>query len=211
MPGPSAQPRAVDYYFTTMSPWAYIGHAAFMGLARRHGIEIRYHPMPLMAVFPESGGLPLAKRHPLRQRYRMIELQRWRERRGLSFNLEPRFWPFDQSLADKVVLALVRSGADPELFLPRAFAATWEEERNLADPAEVGDLLRAAGCDADAILVMARTDAIGAAYAAEASTALDDGVFGSPCYRLAGEIFWGQDRLDLLDDALASGRPPFRA
>ena len=211
MIGLPAARRVIDYYFTTMSPWAYLGHAPFMELARRHEAQVVFHPVPLLTVFPESGGLPLAKRHPLRQRYRMIELQRWRDKRRMSFKLEPRFWPFDASVADRAVLALAKTRADPDLFVRAAFAACWDQDRNIADPDELLVLLREAGCDGQAILADARSDAVAAAYADEGRMALAAGVFGSPSYGLAGEIFWGQDRLDLLDDALATGRPAFQA
>ena len=74
--------RAIDYYFSLVSPWAFIGHAAFMEIARRHELDINYKPVFLGRVFAETGGLPLDKRHPVRQRYRLVELQRWREKRG---------------------------------------------------------------------------------------------------------------------------------
>ncbi|HEX4767174.1 MAG TPA: 2-hydroxychromene-2-carboxylate isomerase [Lichenihabitans sp.] len=204
-------PRSIDYYFTLDSPWSYIGHGAFMTVMRRHDALVRYHPVNLSLVFPQSGGLPLAKRNPLRQRYRMLELQRWRERRRLDFNLKPAFWPFESALADRAVLALIRSGADPEAVLPRAYAAVWEDERDLADPTVLASLIEAAGLDAHAILAAAATEALAEAYDTGSRTALKAGVFGTPSYGLDGEIFWGQDRIDFLEAALASGRQPFTA
>ncbi|HEX2135940.1 MAG TPA: DsbA family protein, partial [Microvirga sp.] len=85
-------PRPIDYYFSLVSPWAYIGHAPFMDIARRHGLAINYKPVSLGRVFTETGGLPLPQRHPVRQRYRLVELQRWRDRRRLSFNIHPKHW-----------------------------------------------------------------------------------------------------------------------
>ncbi len=140
-------PRQVDYYFSLTSPWAYIGHRLFMEVARRHDVTVRYRPVTLWEVFADSGGLPLAKRHILRQRYRMVELQRWRARRGLEFHLQPAFWPFDATLADGTVAALAERGADVEAFLPAAYAAVWEQQKNLADPAVVADLLQRGGID----------------------------------------------------------------
>lgn len=201
--------RTVDCVFTMLSPWAYIGHAAFVDLCRRHGAAPRFRPVSLGTVFPESGGLPLAKRHPLRQAYRLVELQRWRERRGLRFDLHPRFWPFDPGLADRTVVALARAEIDPEGFVAAGFRAVWEEGRDLADPDELLRLLRECGHDAGAWLAAARSDETAEVYAADTRRALSEGVFGSPSYLLDGEVFWGQDRLDLLDDALASGRAPF--
>ena len=83
-------PRTIDYYFSLHSPWTYLGHATFLDIAARHGCRIVYRPVPLRAVFDETGGLPLPKRHPVRQRYRLMDLQRWRERRGVKLVLQPK-------------------------------------------------------------------------------------------------------------------------
>lgn len=202
--------RTIDYVFTMLSPWAYIGHGTFMDICRRRGAAVRFRPVSLSSVFPASGGLPLARRHPSRQAYRLVDLQRWRDRRGLSFELHPRFWPFDAGLADRAVVTLARAGADPASFVASGFAACWEGARDLADPRELCRLLDAAGHDAEAVMAAACAEASVEAYAADTRRALAEGVFGSPSYILDGEIFWGQDRLELLDEALASGREAFR-
>jgi 2-hydroxychromene-2-carboxylate isomerase len=203
-------PRSIDYYFTLGSPWAYIGHAPFMDIARRHGLEINHKPIFLGRVFAETGGQPLPQRHPARQRYRMVELQRWREKRGLKFNLKPKFWPFDVNLADRFVIAVTAARKDPDPFLRRAFAGIWEEERNLADPLVIAELAEAAGLDSTSLLDAARGDMTEALYGLNLENAVANDVFGSPAYVLDGEVFWGQDRLELLDDALASARPPYK-
>ena len=69
----------IDYYFSLISPWAYLGHATFMELAATNGLDITFKPIFLQSVFDETGGLVLAKRHPARQNYRWFELQRWRD------------------------------------------------------------------------------------------------------------------------------------
>src|SRR3954451_8458696 len=93
--------RTTDYYFSLASPWAYIGHKPFMDIARQHGLSVNHKPVFLGRVFAETGGLPLNQRHPARQRYRLMDLQRWRDKRGLDFNLHPKHWPFDATLADR--------------------------------------------------------------------------------------------------------------
>ncbi len=139
----------------------------------------------------------------------MVELQRWREKRGLSFQLQPQFWPFDATLADHVAVALSLAEADLERFLPAAYRAVWEQGRDLADAAVLTALLQQGGFDAEQVLAAARSEPTASHYAWNAERALDAGVFGSPSYVLEGEVFWGQDRLDLLDDALESAREPF--
>jgi 2-hydroxychromene-2-carboxylate isomerase len=207
----AAMSRRIDYYFSLVSPWAYIGHAHFTDLARRHGVGVAYRPVLLNDVFSETGGLPLARRHPARQAYRMVELQRWRERRKLAFHLWPKYWPYDADLANCAVLALVALGADPAAFVQKAFTGIWEREENLADAAILSGLLGEAGFDAPSVLASANSPAIREAYEGNRLEAIRIGVFGAPSYVLDGEIFWGQDRLELLADMLASGRAPFVA
>lgn len=204
-------PRSVDYYFTVLSPWSYIGHALFMDIARRHGVGVNYKPVYLGTVFDKTGGLPLQKRHPARQRYRMMELQRWRDRRGMKFVLEPKHWPFDVRFADRLVIAVAGAGHDPDAFLRRAFAAIWEKELDLTDETVLADLVRAAGLDPEPLFAAARGDATEVVYGLNLENAIDAGIFGAPSYVVDGEIFWGQDRLELLDHMLASGRKAFRA
>ena len=203
--------RSIDYYFSLASPWAYIGHGPFMEIARRHGLTVNHKPIFLGRVFAETGGQPLPQRHPARQRYRLVELQRWRERRGLTFNLKPKFWPFDVTLADRFVIAITAAKQNPDPFLRRAFSGIWEEERNLADPLVIAELAEAAGLDSTSLIETAGGSMTEAVYGLNLENAVANDVFGSPAYVLDGEVFWGQDRLELLDDALANGRAPYQA
>src|SRR6202171_1449085 len=94
MPG-ARMPRQVDYYFSLQSPWAYIGYKPFREVANTYGLKVNYKPVLLAELFSETGGLPPPQPHPGRQRYRMVELQRWRDKHGLNFHLQPANWPFN--------------------------------------------------------------------------------------------------------------------
>ncbi len=203
-------PRTIDYLFTLMSPWAYLGFDRFHAIAKTHAVTIRYRPVMLIEVFNETGGLPLAKRPPTRQAYRFVELQRWRAARNLPLVLRPKYFPFDAALADRICLALIGMGQSPEAYLRAAHRAVWAEDRNLAEEGELAALLTAIGQSPAKVLDAAQHETILAEYAANRDWALETGVFGAPSYVLDGEIFWGQDRLDLLEAALASGRAPYR-
>ncbi|MBR0797648.1 2-hydroxychromene-2-carboxylate isomerase [Bradyrhizobium jicamae] len=203
--------RQIDYYFSLQSPWAYIGHKPFREIVSAYDLKINYKPVQLVDLFAESGGLPLAKRHPARQRYRMVELQRWRDRRGLNFHLQPANWPFNARLADGVVIAALEVGLDPEPYLQRAYPAVWEHQLKLADSATLVKLADDAGLPGEQLVARAATEAVSAAYEQNRQDALDADVFGSPGYVLDGEVFWGQDRIELLEDALKSGRKPYNS
>jgi 2-hydroxychromene-2-carboxylate isomerase len=201
----------IDFYFSLQSPWAYIGLGLLTDIVRRHDVVVRYKAVSLLEVFAETGGLPLAKRHPVRQAYRFVELQRWRDKRRLTFNLRPQFFPFNVELADCAVIALQATGANAAGYVRRAAGGVWEREENLADAETIGRLLEETGHDAKAILELAQAAETRAVYQQNRLEAIAAGVFGSPAFVLNGEVFWGQDRLELLDEALASGRAPFLA
>jgi 2-hydroxychromene-2-carboxylate isomerase len=201
--------RIIDYLFTLQSPWAYLGFDRFHEIAHAHMCEIRYRPVQLVNVFNETGGLPLMRRHPARQAYRLVELQRWRAVRKLPLVLKPVSFPFDATDADCLALAAVARRLSPVAYLRAAHRAIWVEDRNLADPDTLLALLAANGLPAD-LFDLARSAAIRAEYEANRDWALANNVFGAPSYVLEGEIFWGQDRLDLLEMGLASGRSPYR-
>lgn len=202
--------RRIEYFFSLASPWSFLGHARLMAIAARANAEVAFHPVALGPVFAETGGLPLAKRAPPRQRLRLVELQRWRLKLGLDFHIQPQHWPFDASLADRLVIATLTEGHSVEELLPRLFAGVWQKQENLAEPAVLARLAEAVGLPGTALVARANAADVAAAYASNHALALESDVFGAPSYVLDGEVFWGQDRLDLLDDALTSGRAPFK-
>lgn len=202
--------RTIAYFFSFASPWSFLGHAPFMEVAARHNAQVEYVPVSLGPVFAETGGLPLAKRAPARQRYRLVELQRWRVKRGVDFHIQPAFWPFDPTTADRAVIAALDHG-EVEALLPRLYAAVWQRQENLGDPAELARIIDEVGLPGAKIVEAAQGAETAAIYDANRTRALEAGMFGAPSYVLDGEVFWGQDRIDLLDDALASGRAPFTA
>ena len=202
--------RSVDYYFSLVSPWAYIGHATFMKLTQRHNLDVNFKPVSLLTVFAETGGLPLNKRAPARQRYRIMELQRWRDKRSVELNVHPKFWPFNVEIADHLTVAIVESGANPDQFLRKAFSGVWADERNLADEQTLMLLADGVGLPAQKLLADAKSENVKKRYEQNIKEALEIDAFGSPCYVLDGEVFWGQDRIELLDDALTSGRKAYR-
>lgn len=199
----------LDYYFSMVSPWAYIGHDAFHDVVARHDVTVNYKPMALLEVFDATGTPRLPDRHQTRRDYRMLELQRWREKRGLSFNLQPAHWPFPFQTADRMVIAAVEAGHDPAGFMRAVFKGIWEEQKSFAEESELVAAADSAGLPGADLLAAAKAEATDVIYKANTEAFLGAGGFGAPFYILNGEIFWGQDRIDLLDDALGSGRAPY--
>ena len=195
----------IDYYFTLQSPWAYLGHARFVALARRYGATVKLLPTDYGQVFPVSGGLPLPKRAPQRQAYRLVELKRFSDHLGMPMNVQPTFFPVSGDAAARLVLAVAQhDGVDAALDLAgRAMAAVWAQQRDIAAADTLAALLGEAGLPS-ARLGEAGTEAVQQAYQQCTQAAIDAGVFGAPTYVVDGELFWGQDRLDFVERRLAA-------
>jgi 2-hydroxychromene-2-carboxylate isomerase len=197
-------PITVDYYLSLNSPWTYIGSAPFGEIAKRHGVTVNVKPAKFGPIFEQTGGLPLPKRSPQRRAYRMMELKRWREVRGLPLNLEPKHFPCDDLPATRLLISAKLQGKDAHKLSVEFGRAVWEREESLADAATMASAAERAGLDAAALRAGGPADAeLDALFQQYTEEALAAGVFGAPSYVLpSGEIFWGQDRLDLLERAL---------
>ena len=198
-------PNAVDYYLAPQSPWTYLGHDRFVRLAHATGTPVRLRPCDLGRVFPVSGGLPLGKRAPQRQAYRLVDLARWSKRLGVPLNLHPKFFPVAGDPAAKVIIAVdLHDGTEAALrYAGTVLAGVWRDELDIADTATLGAMLQRCGLDA-ARLQDAESAEVQARYDAETQQAIDAGVFGAPSYVVDGELFWGQDRLDFVEEKLAA-------
>ena len=197
--------RTVDYYFAPQSPWAYLGHQRLADIAQRQGASVRVMPMDLGGkVFPISGGLPLGQRAPQRQAYRLVELQRYSEHLGVPLQLKPKYFPVSGDDAARLIIAAdLAEGSGAAMRLAGAvLAACWAQERHIADEKVLAELLHEQSLPA-ALLDKAHSQAVQERYDAYTQAAIDAGVFGAPSYVIEGEIFWGQDRLDFVERALA--------
>ena len=197
--------KIVDYYMTPVSPWTYLGHDRLRAVCARQGAQIHLRVMDLGKVFPVTGGVPLKDRPPQRRAYRLMELKRWRDFLGMPLNIEPKFFPVPAEAAATTLLAVLeRSGSEAALDVAGdMLRAVWAEERNIGDAATLSEVLTGRGLDAASLLAHARSAEVAARYIQHSQEAIARGVFGSPTYVYQDELFWGQDRLDFLERALA--------
>ncbi|WP_020180526.1 2-hydroxychromene-2-carboxylate isomerase [Methylopila sp. M107] len=196
------RPR-IDYYFSFISLWSYVGGLAFQDLVRRTDAEVTYRPIDLLAVFAAGGGKPVRERPAQRQAYRLVEMKRWREIRGIPLVLHPRFYPADPSLGHRMVLAALERTLDVSGFVHAGLKAVWADELDVANEATLVRLANEQGLPGEDLLGEAlREPALAEQEAALTREAIDRQLFGAPFYFFRDEPFWGQDRLDLLERAI---------
>ena len=195
--------KTVDYYFAPQSPWTYLGHARFSAMVEKSGATVRVLPVDLGRVFPVSGGLPLPKRAPQRQAYRLLELKRFSEYLKMPMNIQPKYFPVGGDDAAKLIIAVdLQDGATHAMRVAGAvFTACWAQDRNIASEATFIEILSELGLPAERI-EQAHSQAVQTRYDADTQRAIDIGVFGAPSYVVDGEMFWGQDRLDFVERKL---------
>jgi len=193
----------VDYYFSIVSPWTYMGDRRFQTLVQRFGAHVVYHPLSSPDLFPATGGALLKDRAQPRKDYRLVELARWRDHLDIPLNLHPKHFPVPEAVASKMILAAQEAGENAGPLLSAILRAVWAEERDASDPDTLVELANAVGLDGAKLLDASKDASFDKAFTDTTQTAIARGVFGYPTYVLNDELFWGQDRLDFLENALS--------
>ncbi|WP_439892940.1 2-hydroxychromene-2-carboxylate isomerase (plasmid) [Ralstonia sp. 25C] len=197
--------RHIDYYFWMNSDWAYLGADRLEAIAATHGVEIRYKPVDLPNVYSRTGGVLLGQRAPERQAYRIIELKRWCEKLGIHVNPLPAHMCPNADLASRIVIAAGEAGIPVVGLYKAILRAEWCEERDISSEQTLREILQEQRLDDELLLRQASTPEIEQQYRRYTDEAVQTGVFGSPSYVFRGELFWGQDRLDMLNECIAKG------
>jgi len=188
--------KTIDYYHFLISPWSYLAIKQFNVLREKHDVVVNYKPIDVMQTFDNMGGLPPAKRHPSRQRFRMDELKRWAAHLDVPMNFTPAHFPANQALAAQMVFAADGATGNTKAadFSDAVLTACWAEEKNIADEATLIDLANGCGLDGNELIAKAKDESYSKMLQSTTEEAHNNDVFGSPTYIVDGELFWGQDR-----------------
>ena len=197
--GGSTLAGTIDYFYSHLSPWSYLGHQRITDAAARTGTTLNFKPIDSGKIFAASGGLPLAKRPVQRRNYRLVELRRWRDETGIPLNLQPKFHPAPDRGAALLAIAALMSGVNIGPLSLALMRGCWVEERNLADEATLAEIATAEGLDGPSLLEKSKSDQVSERLEKYTQEANDVGVFGMPWYQVDGEPFWGQDRLSFVE------------
>lgn len=200
----------LDFYFSTISPYTYLSLPRFRALVEARGLDVRWKPSDIMALFARTGGTPVGQRPQARQDYRLADMARQARRAGLPINVKPAHFPTNAAPSSYAIIAAEKAredqAADGDMFalVEAILRACWAEEKNITDEDVIKAALEGAGFDpalADTgLLTGAET------YGRNLEEAVAAGVFGAPSFVTEdGAVFWGQDRIDDLAEHLDAG------
>ena len=193
----------VEYYYSIASPFSYLALERFLSLVKKYNLEIEEKPLDLVGkIFSNTGGLPVPKRHPSRQKYRLIEIDRIAKKFNVKINKQPKFFPpSDPHLPAKFVIAACKKG-DKLRFGKMCLEYIWSLEKDISDYKILEEICEKLKLNFEEIKNLALSDEIDLKYKKNSKDAIDQNVFGAPSYVFENEIFWGQDRLEYLEDAI---------
>ena len=193
----------IDYYYSVASPFAYLASDRFGKLVEKYNLEVIEKPFDLVGtVFSNTGGVPVPKRHPSRQKYRLLEIDRIGKKFNVEINKQPKFFPpSDPHLPAKFVLAAIKLG-NKLTFGNACLKSLWALEKNISDEKTLEEICNQLNLRFDEIKKIAVSTEINDEYTKNSNDAINQDIFGAPTFVLNGEIFWGQDRLEYLEDAL---------
>lgn len=195
--------KTIEYFYSVRSVYAYLGAPRITALARKHGRTLAHKPIDLGRVVAGYGSPPIAQRSSKHKVFYFgRELERWSEFLDMPLVVDPKHHFGDRVLPSGAIFAAQNAGLDADALSHAILQALWRDDRDIADRAVLADLCRAVGIDPEAVLADALAESGKAALDACTEEAIAKGVPGSPTYIVDGELFYGQDRLDLVERAL---------
>ncbi len=197
----------IKYYFACVSPWSYMGLDALVELADKHGREIALKPTDVGRTWSETGsGRPLGERPDVMKSYRLLELPRWAAWREIPVNSEPKHFPAPFHLSSHVIIAAGQAGLDTIGVTRALMRGCWVDERNIGDRDDVARILDGLGLDGAALVAASDSAAVAAELSANTDEALVDKAWSVPSFVVDGELFFGQDRIEMIDWRLSGGK-----
>ncbi len=199
----------IEYFYAAHSAYAYLGSAKLMSIAKQAGRTLVHRPMDLRVIIPAAGSVPTAERTKAHRDYFFNrEIQRWSEERGAPvIKGTPTHHHNDIGLPNRFLIAGLIRNLNIDLLAHSMLEAHWKDDADLADSSSLERIAGDAGYDGADLLEAAATAEAQAIYEANTKETIERFVFGSPTYFVDGDMFYGQDRLEMVERAL---KQPYR-
>lgn len=194
--------KQVEFFFDVGSPYTYLAYHQLPKIAKARQAEIVWRPILLGGIFQATGNHSPVE-IPLKGKHLNVDLQRWARQFGVPMQMNPHFPINTLALMRGAVAMQQRGNEEFQRYLAAIFSAMFERPRNLNLPAEIGTVLQQAGFDPAEFMAMINDQAVKDRLKSDTAEAVERGVFGAPTFFVGDDMFWGQDRLHFVDQALA--------
>jgi 2-hydroxychromene-2-carboxylate isomerase len=195
--------RTIDFYFDFPSPYAYLAHTQLPRIAAEHGAAIVYRPFRILDLMKIVGNRPTTIECKNKSKYAGADLQRWVKRYEVDFSRNPNSKSFDFAELDRGALVAIEDGRGAE-YVSAIFAAIWAQQEDLSQRSVLTDVLRRAGFDGQRLLERASAEAAIFQLDDQTKAAAERGIFGAPTTFVGDQMFFGNDSLDFVVEALRS-------
>ena len=195
----------IEYFYSGHSAFAYLGSARLQAIAQTSGAEIVHKPIDLHVVLEAIGASNFAGRTAAHKKYYFKrEIDRWAEFRSAPvLGRRPTYHDNATNLCNGMLIAGLQQGLDIMALAHAMLEAHWRDDADLADRETLAELAGKVGVDPEPLLLAALSDDVVALYQANTQEAIDRSVLGSPTYFVDGDMFYGQDRLEMVERALS--------
>jgi len=195
--------KKILYFYSVVSPFAYLGNKKLIEISKKYSAEIIEKPIDLVGkVFVATGGVPVPQRHISRQNYRLLELKRWGNFLNIKINQKPKFFPpKDPHTPALFCIASINMGIKND-FSFRVLEELWAQENDISNLETLKSIANDLKINFEELNKFAMSDNIKKIYESNTQEAINMNIFGVPTYIYNNEIFWGQDRLELLEHSL---------
>lgn len=195
---------SIEFLFDFGSPYSFLAYHGVRRIASRHGAPLIWSPVLLGGVFQATGNhSPMEV--PAKGRWSQVDLARWARHWGVPFTQNPYF-PINTLTLMRGAIGYQMNGERFPDYVETIFSAMWQHGVNLGDPGELGRVLSSAGFDSSAFVAMVADPGVKERLKSVTQHAVERGVFGAPTFFVGKEMYWGQDRLPLIEDALLAAQ-----
>jgi 2-hydroxychromene-2-carboxylate isomerase len=193
--------RTIEFYFDFPSPYSYLAHTQLPKIAAEHGATVTYHPFRILELMTIVGNRPTTIECKNKGKYTGADLRRWAKRYNVKFARNPHSKTFDFAELDRGALVAIEDGCGAE-YATAVFTAIWGRPVDLSQRTVLIEVLDGAGFDARRLIQRASSEDIVARLEAATKAAAERGVFGAPSMFVGDQMFFGNDRLDFVAEAL---------
>ncbi len=193
--------KTVEFWYDFLSPTAYLGYWRLKDIAARTGATVDYRPMLLGGVFKSTGNQTPVNVKP-KGKWMFFDMANYARKYGVPLKPNPYFVFSSLPLMRGAILAQERGDLEP--YNDAIFYGVWRDAKNLAEPGVIVETLKEAGLDAGAYVEGIQQQAVKDKLIANTNEAVEKGAFGAPTFFVGDKMWWGQDRLDWVEEELAA-------